>query len=251
VTPLFLANGYIVLIVMTVNRIHPTAIVESSVEMGSGNTIGPYSVILGNCVIGDDNYFGPHVVIGTPGEIRNASHPATWAGDADNSTTSIGNRNVVREFVTVQSGVTSGTRIGNDCYIMTKSHIPHDGQLEDNVTVSCSVMIGGHSVIQSGATIGLGSVIHQKLVVGALAMIGMGSVVTRDIPPFALVYGNPATIKGGNLVGMRRAGLEQLRIDQISSLLKENKLINMAQLAPAEYTNFTTACNLLAGDVSQ
>jgi UDP-N-acetylglucosamine acyltransferase len=230
------------------NRIHPTAIIESSVQMGSGNTIGPYSVILGNCRIGDNNFIGPHVTIGTPGEIRGAHHPATWAGDSDTATVRIGNGNVLREFVTIQSGLVYGTHIGNDCYVMTKSHVPHDGQLENNVTVSCSVMIGGHSIIQSGATIGLGTVIHQKLVVGSLAMIGMGSVVTRSIPPFALAYGNPAIVKGGNVVGMRRANLNESEINQISTLLSENRSADLFNLSLIENSNFMIAKESIATD---
>jgi UDP-N-acetylglucosamine acyltransferase len=223
------------------NRIHPTAVIDQSVVLGAGNTIGPYAVILGNVQLGDDNWIGPHVAIGTPGEMRGGLHPATWADDADAATVTIGNRNVIREFTTIQSGLVNGTSIGDDCYIMTKSHIPHDGILEDLVTVSCSVMIGGHCHIQEGANLGLGAVIHQQLVIGKRAMIGMGSVVTKNIPPFAMAYGSPARIQGANIIGMERAGIAKELIEKIKVKIAEGDLEELRRLIPIEITNFVEA----------
>jgi UDP-N-acetylglucosamine acyltransferase len=198
-----------------VNRIHPTAVIGEQVQLGTGNTVGPYAVILGPCVIGDDNWIGPHVVIGTPGEMRGGLHPAAWADETGVGPTEIGSRNVIREFTTVQQGHVGSTRIGDECYVMTKAHIPHDGWLGDRVTVSCGVLIGGHTVVADGANLGLGTVLHQHLAVGAGSMVGMGSVVTRDIEPYAMVYGNPARTKGANVVGLERAGFDAARIVQI------------------------------------
>ena len=227
------------------NRIHPTAVIDPSVKIGHGNTVGPYAVILGNCTIGNDNWIGPHVSIGTPGEMRGGQHPATWAGDDDSATVTIGDRNIIREFTTVQSGRVVGTRIADDCYVMTKSHVPHDGILENNVTVSCSVMIGGHSIIQEGANLGLGAVIHQKLVVGRRAMIGMGSVVTRDVLPFAMCYGNPARTRGGNLVGMHRAGIAEDLAGRIAAALSENPTADLDELIPEDFKKYSEAVRSL------
>lgn len=205
-------------------------------ELGRGNVIGPYTVILGPCRIGDDNWIGPHVVIGTPGEMRGGSHPAVWDGDRGTGETVIGNRNVVREFVTIQQGVVSSTRVGDDCYVMTKAHVPHDGVLGDRVTVSCSVMIGGHSVIGEGANLGLGAVLHQHLAVGAGAMVGMGSVVTRDVSPYAMAFGNPARTRGANRVGLERAGVDADRIEAIDAALRSGA--DLGALLPAETRRF-------------
>ena len=223
------------------NKIHPTAVIDPTVVLGSGNTIGPYAVILGNVRIGDNNWIGPHVAIGTPGEMRGGPHPATWADDADSSTVEIGSRNTIREFTTIQSGHITGTHIGNDCYIMTKSHIPHDGILEDSVTVSCSVMIGGHTIVQEGANLGLGAVVHQQLVIGKRAMIGMGSVVTKSIDPFSMAYGNPVRIKGGNVIGMQRAGLDDSLIAKIVEALNQSDTESLQKLIPDEMTRFDAA----------
>jgi UDP-N-acetylglucosamine acyltransferase len=223
------------------NRVHPTAIIDTSALIGTGNTIGPYAVILGSVQIGDDNWIGPHVVIGTPGEIRNRFHSATWAGDEGSGSVVIGHRNVIREFTTVQSGYISGTHIGNDCYVMTKAHIPHDGVLEDSVTVSCSVMIGGHTIIQEGANLGLGAVVHQRLVIGRRAMVGMGSVVTKAIPPYVMAYGSPALFRGGNVIGMQRAGLDDILIQKVVEALNQSNHERLRELVPMEMEKFDKA----------
>ena len=195
----------------------PSSATTSSSE--GGNTVGPYAVILGPCQIGDGNWIGPHVAIGTPGEIRGGPHPAAWEGDDGTGRTVIGDRNIIREFTTVQQGHVGATRIGDDCYIMTKSHVPHDGVLRDRVTISCSVMIGGHSVIGSDANVGLGSVIHQHLAIGQGAMVGMGSVVTKNVLPYAMCFGNPARVRGAHTVGLRRIGVAEGTIEKLSAAL--------------------------------
>lgn len=223
------------------NKIHPTALIDPTVSLGDGNTIGPYSVISGNVRLGDDNWIGPHVAIGTPGEMRNGSHFASWLGESDGSQITIGNQNVIREFTTVQSGHVTGTEIGDDCYIMTKAHVPHDARVGNWVTISCSVMIGGHTVIHDGANLGLGSVVHQQLVIGQRAMVGMGSVVTRNILPYSMNYGNPCRMHGGNVVGMQRAGLNEITISEIESALRNADFMELQSLIPNEMNLFKTA----------
>ena len=223
------------------NKIHPTAVIDATVQLGSGNTVGPYAVILGNVIIGDDNWIGPHVAIGTPGEMRGGTHVASWLGEPDTSTIRIGNRNVIREFTTVQSGHVVGTQIGDDCYIMTKSHVPHDAILGNSVTVSCSVMIGGHTVVQDGANLGLGAVVHQQLVIGKRAMVGMGSVVTRNIAPYSMNYGNPCRSHGGNVIGMQRAGLDEALISKVVESLNNSDMESLRHLIPNEMTAFDAA----------
>lgn len=223
------------------NKIHPTAVIDSTVVLGSGNTIGPYAVILGNVHIGDDNWIGPHVAVGTPGEMRGGKHVATWLGETSSATVRIGNRNIIREFTTVQSGHVVGTQIGDDCYIMTKSHIPHDAILGNSVTVSCSVMIGGHTIVQDGANLGLGAVVHQQLVIGKRAMVGMGSVVTRDVAPYSMNYGNPCRLHGGNVIGMQRAGLDEILISKVVEALNNSDMESLRHLIPNEMTVFDAA----------
>jgi UDP-N-acetylglucosamine acyltransferase len=203
------------------NRIHPTAVIGPDVQLGTRNAIGPYTVILGRCVIGDDNWIGPHVAIGTPGEMRGHHHYVGWADEEGEGVVEIGNGNVIREFTTVQQSAVGVTRIGNGGYFMTKCHVPHDAHIGDNVTVSCSVMIGGHSIVGDRANLGLGTVIHQRLVIGSGAMVGMGSVVTKNVPPFALAFGSPARVRGANTVGLERAGIDQDTAAQVAAALDQ------------------------------
>jgi UDP-N-acetylglucosamine acyltransferase len=170
--------------------------------------------------------------------MRGGFHPATWCDEISEASIEIGSRNVIREFATVHSGTTEVTRIANDCYLMTQAHVPHDAQIEDEVTLSNSSQLGGHTIIQRGANIGLGVVIHQHSLVGTRAMIGMGSIVTKDVPPYAMAYGSPAKVRGGNLIGMQRAGVDADLISKVVEALNSSDLNALRQLIPAEMRHF-------------
>lgn len=216
------------------NRVHPTALIGPEVRLGDDNVIGPFAVVLGPTTIGDGNWIGPHTAIGTPGEMRGGPHVAAWDGEIRGGGTVIGDRNVIREFVTVQAPDVGQTRIGNDCYIMTKAHVPHDGVLEDGVTVACAVLIGGHGRIGAKANLGLGAVLHQELVVGPGAMVGMGSVVTKHVAPYAIAYGSPAKVRGVNRVGMERSGVSADAIDALQQVYSTGDVGELPGGEPAE-----------------
>lgn len=196
------------------NRIHPTAILGPGVELGEDNIIGPFVVLIG-ATIGDRNWVGPHVVIGTPPEIRGHPHPSSWEDDHEGHGVRIGNRNTLREYTTVHAGSAAPTTVGDDCFLMNKVYIGHDGRIADAITMASGVTLGGHVGVGTGANLGLGATVHQRRQIGAGAMVGMGGVVTRDLPPFAMAYGNPARIRGANRVGMERNGLEQADVDAL------------------------------------
>ncbi|GAA1650459.1 UDP-N-acetylglucosamine acyltransferase [Catellatospora bangladeshensis] len=203
------------------NRIHPTAIIGPEVELGTGNVIGPYSVLLGPLRVGDGNWIGPHVSIGAPAEIRGGAHPAAWDEPGEGPGITIGDRNTFRDFVCVHqpsAGSPAGTVVGSDCYIMNKVYIPHDAQLGDAVTIASSVAMGGHVKLGDGVNLGLNSTVHQRRIVGPGAMVGMGSVITRDVPPYAKSFGNPARVRGVNTVGMSRAGIPAEAIEALVDL---------------------------------
>jgi UDP-N-acetylglucosamine acyltransferase len=223
------------------NRIHSTAIIGPEVQIGDGNVIGPYAVVIGKVLIGDGNWIGPNAIIGTPSQMRGYPHPTSWDGDECEVGIEIGNGNIVREFVTIHTGTTQITRIENGCYFMTQAHVPHDAQIENDVTLSNSVQIGGHTVVQNGANIGLGSVVHQRTVIGAKAMIGMGSVITKDVLPYGLVYGAPARLRGGNLVGMDRSGISTEFAQLIADALIDGNIEALNSLIPHEIQRFESA----------
>jgi UDP-N-acetylglucosamine acyltransferase len=188
------------------NSIHPTALIAPDVQLGVDNHIGPHVIIDGPTVIGNGNWIGAGVIIGAPPEVRSFLHPLHSAGKLGNGIV-IGDRNVIRECVQVHQGWQGQTILGHDLFIMNQCYVAHDCTLEDEVTLASSVLLAGHVRVGRGANLGLGTSVHQRRYVGERAMVGMGSVVTRDIPPFAKAYGNPARVSGANTVGMERAGL--------------------------------------------
>lgn len=189
------------------NSVHPTAQLIGEVSLGSDNTIGPLAVIIGPVAIGDGNWIGTGAMIGAPPEVRSWEHPKDSLQPSSGNGISIGNRNVIREYVQIHQGWHDVTRLGDDIFVMNQSYVAHDCTIEDNATLASSVLLAGHVVVGDGANLGLGASVHQRCYIGVGAMVGMGSVVTRNIPPFAKAYGNPARVHGANTIGMDRAGV--------------------------------------------
>ena len=96
---------------------------------------------------------------------------------------------------------------------MNQVYVAHDGRLGDRVTLASSVLLAGHVTVGDGANLGMGATVHQFRTVGAGAMVGMSSVVTHDIPPFSLVFGSPARVRGANRVGLQRAGVTDSAVE--------------------------------------
>ncbi len=201
------------------NQIHPSAIVGDGVELGERNVIGPGAVILGPCRIGDDNWIAPYVSIGGPAEFRGGPHPVGWNGEVEGAGVVIGDRNIIREFVTINQGTHETTRLGDDCYLLARSHVGHDCVVDDGVTLADAVQLGGHTRVWSWANIGMGTVVHQRLQVGPGAMVGMGSAVRRNVPPFTITLGNPARTTGVNQVGLARRGCDEALVEQLTAHL--------------------------------
>ncbi len=189
------------------NYIHPTAIVEEQVSLGSNNYIGPFCKIGGLTEIGDNNYFDSYVSVGSPPQddmfdlkdlekYKRGINPFAESKPV----IKIGSSNVFREFVTVHSPIMWETIIGDNCYLMTQSHVPHDAIIKDRVKIANSCHIGGFSIIMSDSYLGLSSSVHQFSVVGSMSMVGMNSCITRDIFPGSLVAGTPAKTIGPNKV---------------------------------------------------
>jgi UDP-N-acetylglucosamine acyltransferase len=190
------------------NKIHPTAIIGDDVQLGVGNTIEAYVVIADNTAIGNNNHFYPHCSIGTPPE-----HKSFYG--SENKGVVIGSNNVIREYVTINAGCYRPTRLGNSIWMLRGSHAGHDALIWNNCTISCNVLIGGHSVIGEYANLGLGAIIHQFSVIGGGAMIGMGTVITKKskIEPLGTYVGNPAKLLKEN--AHIKSKLSQAEIDLI------------------------------------
>lgn len=184
-------------------NIHPSSYISPYAEVGEGTTFGPFCYVGDKVKIGDNNTFAAHTVIGMPAEYRNT--------DSEFGVI-IGNNNTFREFFTVNCGVNGHTRIGNNGYFMTSSHVAHDCVIEDDVTLANNVALGGSVYVMRGANLGLNVSVHQGQKIGAYSMLGMGAVVTKksQIEPGGVYVGVPAKYLRLNHIGLERAGQRDL-----------------------------------------
>jgi len=203
------------------NKIHKTAIVGELVKLGKNVAIGPYSVIDGHVTLGNDVAIGAHCVIEGNTSIGNGCQFYTGAvigsppQDRKHQMTDkvfliIGNNNIFREYVTVNPGTLEGggkTRIGDNNLFMACCHVAHDCQIGDDCVLANYVGLSGHVIIEDRAVIGGLSGVHQYTRIGYLSMIGGCSKVNQDVAPFSLVDGNPASYRGLNIVGLKRADI--------------------------------------------
>jgi len=214
---------------MTAAAIHPTALVDARARIGTGVTIGAFSIVGPEVTMDDDAELGHHVILEgrvAIGARARIGHGVVLGGTPQDlkfkagtpSGVRIGAGTVVREYVTVHRSTKpeGWTEIGRDCLIMALSHIAHDCRLGNGVIVINYAGITGHCEIGDRATIGglVGVVPFTRI--GEHAYVGGMAKVNADVPPYLLVDGQPATARGVNVVGLRRAGMaaEQRRLLQ-------------------------------------
>jgi UDP-N-acetylglucosamine acyltransferase len=208
--------------------IHPTAIVSPTARIGYDCFIGPYCVVgdeveladgvrlESHCVVDGRTFIGTGTHVFPFVSIGLASQDLKYKGEP--SETRIGQRNKIREFVTIHRGTAGGgmlTKIGDDCLIMAQAHVAHDCLIGDAVIMANAATLAGHVVIEDRANIGAYSGVHQFCRVGREAYIGGYSVVVKDALPFALTVGNHAKCYGLNKVGMRRRGYSRETLDAL------------------------------------
>jgi UDP-N-acetylglucosamine acyltransferase len=159
-------------------------VIEGGIDYGLDVEIGPLCYLKGPLALGDRVRISPHCVIGTDAEHRSG---------VSSGVVRIGKDTTVRELSVIQRGTGDRhTSVGARCHIADHAHIAHDCEVGDDVTISPNVSLAGHVRVHRGATLGMGSSVHQFCTIGAYSMVGMGAVVLSDVPPFALVFGNPA-----------------------------------------------------------
>ena len=202
------------------NTIHPSAIIGKGAQLGDGNQIGPGCVLEDGTTLGAHNklwmnvYVGPGTTIGNENQIHMGAvigHlPQDAAFRGGPSSTRIGNRNTIREYVTIHRGTKEGsvTVVGDENFLMANAHLGHDCQVGNRTVLVNAATLAGYCTVEDGAVISGMVVIHQFCRIGQLAMIGGLSAVNKDVPPFMLCGGRPAVIQGLNVVGMRRAGVQ-------------------------------------------
>jgi UDP-N-acetylglucosamine acyltransferase len=203
--------------------IHPTALVSAEAVIDASATIGPYVVIEGPVRIGAATRVMAHAVIrgATTLGARNVVHPGVVLGGepqdlafrGGESSLVIGDDNVFREHAQAHRGTTPGsaTVIGNGNYFMQNAHIAHNCRIGNHTIVAGGALLAGHVELADRAFVSGNCVVHQHVRIGTLALMRGLSRTSRDVPPFCLVDGTH-TVRGVNVVGLRRAGFSTERI---------------------------------------
>ena len=236
----------------TKNSIHPTAIVSEKAELGSGVEVGPYAVIGPRVRIGNGTRIAAHAVIegrtqigrrcqifvgaclGMPAQTRHSEHTV--------ASLIIGDDNIIREYVTVNSSMKEGgkTVIGDRNMLMINSHVAHDCVLGNDTTIANGAALAGHVKVEDRVVIGGLVGIHQYVRVGKLSMIGGVSKVVMDVAPFSINDGHPARFCGINAVGLRRAGFSSAQMGRIKTALKTllGSRVNLSRVIPKVLKKF-------------
>tara|TARA_B110000971_G_scaffold215304_1_gene248570 strand:- start:324 stop:1109 length:786 start_codon:yes stop_codon:yes gene_type:complete len=214
--------------------IHNSSIISKKAKIGNNVKIGPYCNIgdfvqldedvelisnvhiEGNTTIGKGTKIFPFASVGTaPQDLKYSNEPNSLV---------IGERNTIREHVTINPGTAGGggqTTIGNDCLFMISSHVAHDCKVGNNVIIANNVPLGGHVIIEDSVIIGGNSAVQQFTRIGRLAMIGGMTGVLKDVIPFSLSIGNRNYLQGLNLIGLRRKNYENKKIMDLDKAYKE------------------------------
>jgi UDP-N-acetylglucosamine acyltransferase len=228
-------------------KIHPTAQVHPKAELGREVEIGAYSFIDKHVKLGEDTIIlnnvtiTGHTTLGKgnkvfPGACLGAE-PQDLKYRGEETQLIMGDRNVVRECVTVNSGTGVGggvTRVGNENFFMACSHVAHDCIIEDNVLLANGVLLGGHVKVESHAKV-MGLVgVQPFTTIGQHSYVGGLTRIVQDVPPFMMVEGNPSRVRQVNVVGLERAGFSQEHIEALKEafhrlfrpgVLNQNKVL--------------------------
>jgi UDP-N-acetylglucosamine acyltransferase len=209
-------------------KIHPMAVIADGAELGRDVTIGPYSVIGAQVKIGDGTVIGPQVVIDGVttigrenrflGQANIGGAPQDLSYEDEPTELEIGDRNTVREFVTINRGTIKGggvTRVGSGCLFMACSHVAHDCQIADGVQLGNNVLLAGHVAVGRNAIVNGAAAAHQFVTIGRNAYVGGLTRVIQDVPPFMILEGHPARVRKLNVIGLERAGLPPEEIHEL------------------------------------
>jgi len=213
--------------------IHPTAIIDESAKIASGVSIGPYSVIGSDVEIGEGSWIGPHVVVNGPTRIGRNNRifqfnsigdvPQDKKYEGEFSSLEIGDRNTIREYCSFSRGTKHGggvTRVGSDNWIMAYVHIAHDCRVGNDIIMANNATLAGHVSIGDHAILGGFTLVHQFCTVGAHAFSAMGTAIGKDVAPFVMVAGQPASTRGLNSEGLKRHGFDSGKLQLLRKAYK-------------------------------
>jgi len=202
-------------------RIHPTALIDASVQLGDQVEVGPWVIIGPQCTIGNGTQIaaratlernvrlGERVQIGIGAILGGDPQDLKYRGEE--TWVDIGDETAVREYATINRGTAHSitTSVGRNCFLMSYVHLAHDCHIGDNVIISNGTQLAGHVTVEEKATISGLCAVHQFSRIGRHSFIGGCSRVAQDVPPFVRAVGNPIKLFGLNSVGLRRTGFEE------------------------------------------
>jgi UDP-N-acetylglucosamine acyltransferase len=210
--------------------VHETAIVAKTATIATNVTIGPYCIVGEGATLGAGTILHAHAVIGAYAVLgeRNEVFPFCTLGMAPQSrkvplataAVHIGARNTFREQVTVHAGTLAPTRIGDDNLFMVGSHVAHDVQIGSFTTLANGVQLAGHVSVADHATFGGLSGVAQHVRIGESAFVAAGAMCERDVPPYVIVQGDRARVRGINKVGLNRRHFSDVEIETLQRALR-------------------------------
>jgi UDP-N-acetylglucosamine acyltransferase len=199
--------------------IDPRAVIDPAARLAEDVSVGAFSIIGPDVEIGAGTWIGPHAVINGPtrigcdnriyqfASVGEAPQDKKYAGEP--TRLEIGDRNLIREFVTINRGTVQDagvTRIGDDNWIMAYVHIAHDCLIGNQTIFSNNASLAGHVRVDDYAILGGFTLVHQFCAIGAHSFCAFGSGIKKDVPPFVMVEGSPARPRGLNAEGLKRRG---------------------------------------------
>jgi len=202
--------------------IDPRAVIDPGAKLANDVSVGPYAVIGADVEIGAGTWIGPHTVINGPtrigrdnrifqfASIGEAPQDKKYAGEP--TRLEIGDRNTIREFVTINRGTVQDegvTRVGDDNWIMAYVHIAHDCRIGNQTIFANNASLAGHVRVDDFAILGGFTLVHQFCAIGAYSLTAFGSGISKDVPPYVTVGGTPARAHGLNMEGLRRRGFPE------------------------------------------
>lgn len=213
--------------------IHSTAIIHPTAELADDVSVGPFTLVGAGVQIDAGSIIGSHVVIKGPTHIGKDNRIFQFSSIGEDTQDmkyrgeptrlEIGDRNIIREYCTIHRGTVqdkSLTKLGNDNLLMAYTHVAHDCLVGSHVIMANAASIAGHVLVEDFAILGGFTLVHQFCKIGQYSFSAMGSIISRDIPPYVLVGGQPTKPHGINAVGLDRQGFGQEAIRQVKKAYK-------------------------------
>lgn len=226
------------------SKIHPTAVVDPRAELDRDVEVGPYCIVAADVRIGRGTKLQSHVVVQgktTLGEGNTVfsfasvgSVPQDLKYKGEPSELLIGNHNTIREYASLNPGTRGGglvTRVGDRNLLMMYCHIAHDCIVGNRNVIANGATLGGHVIVEDSVIVGGLVGIHQFVRIGTGAILGAGSMVSMDVPPYCNATGDRAKLRGLNLEGLKRRGVDKATI---AAIRKAYRIVFQSKLRIAD-----------------